>query len=254
MKQITATRSARFGGFSRKVPAFFRGLEKNNNREWFTPRKEFFESEIRAPMVELVTLVNEDLKTFALANAVAVPAKAIYRIYRDTRFSKDKTPYKTHIGAIFPRQGLPKHGGAGYYFGVSHKGLVVAGGMYGPGPEELTAMRQAIAEEPGRLEKLASDRRLTKALGKLQGDRLARVPKGFEKYADTAAGPWLKHKQLYWYVELPVAVALSSGIRKAVVDRFRRMAEALEWMNGAILSRVTKDGQEERPVRPAPMW
>src|SRR5438046_1539014 len=88
-----------FPGFSKKMPSFFRALEKNNTREWFTPRKELFEAEVRGPMIELVSLVNEDLKRFAVDYVVSNPAKALYRIYRDTRFSKDKTPYKTHVGA-----------------------------------------------------------------------------------------------------------------------------------------------------------
>src|SRR3954471_13562169 len=123
-----------FPGFSKTMPAFFRGLERDNTREWFTPRKELFEAEVRGPMVELVTLVNDDLRRFAAEHVLAQPARAIYRIYRDTRFSKDKTPYKTHVGATFARRGFPKHGGAGFYFGVSHKHVEVAGGIYMPGP------------------------------------------------------------------------------------------------------------------------
>src|SRR6266498_75079 len=95
-----------FPGFSKKMTAFFRGLERNNTREWFASRKELFESVVRGPMIELVGSINEDLKKFAIDNVVADPKRAIYRLYRDTRFSKDKTPYKTHIGATFPRRGL----------------------------------------------------------------------------------------------------------------------------------------------------
>src|SRR4051794_6086818 len=77
-----------FPGFSKKMPAFFRGLERDNTREWFTARKAAFEADVRGPMVELVTLVNEDLRQFAAEHALDQPARAIYRIYRDTRFSK----------------------------------------------------------------------------------------------------------------------------------------------------------------------
>src|SRR4051812_46698269 len=143
-----------FPGFSKKMPTFFRALKKNNTREWFTPRKELFEADVRAPMIELVGLINEDLKKFALDNAVADPKRAIYRPYRDTRFSKDKTPYKTHIGASFPRRGLPKHAGAGFYFGVSHEHVEIAGGMYMPGPEELAAGRRGGVEGLGRVSKV----------------------------------------------------------------------------------------------------
>ncbi len=81
------------------MPAFFRGLERNNCRDWFTPRKQLFETHIRAPMVELVTLLNQRLRDFAADHVADEPAKLLYRIYRDTRFSRDKTPYKTHLGA-----------------------------------------------------------------------------------------------------------------------------------------------------------
>src|SRR5258706_1590551 len=162
------------------MPAFFRGLERNNAGEWFAPRKELFESEVRGPMIELVGLVNEDLKKFAVDNVVPEPAKEIYRLSRDTRFSKDKTPYKTHIGATFPRRGLPKHAGAGFYFGVSHKYVEVAGGMYMPGPEELAAVRRAIAADATRFAKLIGAKALVRKVGALQGEKLKRPPKGFD--------------------------------------------------------------------------
>jgi uncharacterized protein (TIGR02453 family) len=250
---MAATTRAGFAGFSKKMPSFFRALEKNNTREWFTPRKELFEAEVRRPMIELVSLVNEDLKRFAVDYAVAVPAKALYRIYRDTRFSKDKTPYKTHVGATFHRQGLSRTTCAGFYVGVSHKSVEIAGGMYMPGPEELSAVRAAIVEDPETFLARVNDRKLSKSMGVLRGERLARPPKGFDAHADSAVGDHLKFKQLYWFVELPAEVALSGGVRKAVVDRFKLMAEALEWLNGALLARLTPD-DAARPVRPAPMW
>ena len=91
------------------------------------------------------------------------------------------------------------------------------------------------------------------ASGPLRGERLARPPKGFDAHADSPVADHLKFKQLYWYVELPADLALSSRLRKAVVDRFKLMADALEWLNGAVLARLTPD-DAERPVRPAPMW
>jgi uncharacterized protein (TIGR02453 family) len=251
---MPATTRATFAGFSKKMPSFFRALEKNNTREWFTPRKELFEAEVRGPMIELVSRVNEDLKRFAVDYTVAVPAKALYRIYRDTRFSKDKTPYKTHVGATFHRQGLSRNTCAGFYFAASHKCVEIAGGMYMPGPDELAAVRAAIVEDSKRfLARVVNDKRITRSMGPLRGERLARPPKGFEEHASSTVGDHLKLKQLYWYVELPADVALSPGIRKAVVDRFKLMADALEWLNGAVLARLTPD-ETARPVRPAPMW
>ena len=101
-----------FAGFPAEGMQFFRSLARNNRREWFQPRKQIYDDQLKAPMMELVTALNAEMMRFA-PNYVAEPAKAIYRLYRDTRFSKDKTPYKTHIAAIFPRRGLVKHEGAG---------------------------------------------------------------------------------------------------------------------------------------------
>jgi uncharacterized protein (TIGR02453 family) len=242
-----------FPGFSKKMPAFFRGLERNNTREWFAPRKELFETEVRGPMIELVGLVNEDLKKFAIDNVVANPAKAIYRLYRDTRFSKDKTPYKTHIGATFPRMGLPKHAGAGFYFGVSHKHVEVAGGMYMPGPEELSAVRRAMVVDSARFLKLVGAKALLRKVGVLQGEKLKRPPKGFED--GSAVGELLKHKQLYFYATLDSKLALSPRIRREVVERFAAMAEVMQWFNDVLLAAARgTEGEEARPRRPDPMW
>ena len=97
-----AVRSARisFQGFPEAGMQFFRSLARNNRREWFQPRKHIYEEQVKAPMAELVTALNAEMMRFA-PDHVVEPAKAIYRIYRDTRFSKDKTPYKTHVAAIF---------------------------------------------------------------------------------------------------------------------------------------------------------
>ena len=245
--------SKTFAGFSKKMPAFFRGLERNNTREWFAPRKEVYESEVRGPMVELVSLVNEDLKRFAMDNAVADPKRAIYRVYRDTRFSKDKTPYKTHIAATFPRKGLPKHCGAGFYFSVSHKSVEVAGGMYMPGPEELGAIRRAVVERSSEFLKLVKAKGLVKKMGSLAGEKLKRPAKGFED-APAELSEFLKHKQWYFYVTLGGDVALSAKIRREVVGRFEVMAEVLAWWNEVLLEATRGEGEEGRVVRPAPMW
>ncbi|MBV8903100.1 MAG: TIGR02453 family protein, partial [Acidobacteriia bacterium] len=89
-----------FPGFPREGVEFLRALARNNRREWFQPRKQMFEEQVKQPMRALVETVNTALMGFAPELATE-PEKAIYRIYRDTRFSKDKTPYKTHIAASF---------------------------------------------------------------------------------------------------------------------------------------------------------
>ena len=246
-----------FDGFSPKALTFFRQLRKNNTREWFTPRKAFFEEHVRAPMLELVALINDDLRTFAVDHVHADCRKAVYRLYRDTRFSKDKTPYKDHIGALFPRAGLPKHGGANFYFGVSDKGVEIAAGVYMPEPPELNAIRKAIAEDAttrGTFRKLLDDKTLKKTMGELQGDKLSRCPKAYPP--DHPAADMLRLKQLYFYVTLPPERALDKSIRREIVTRFKRMAPAVQWLNTACLAAAReRDGEADPiPVRPAPMF
>lgn len=233
---------------------FFRGLEKNNSRDWFTPRKDIFEEHVRRPMIELATQVNEALRSFAVDHVVADPAKAMYRIYRDTRFSKDKTPYKTHIGITFHRAGLPKHAGAGYYFSVSHKEIEVAGGVYMPGPDELHALRTAIAADPAAFLKIIGNPAIRKSMGALLGEQLKRLPKDWQDHAESPAAEYLRYKQLYWFAALPAKLALGPKIAPAVIDHFRVMRPAMEWFNGVILAARTQDMADSRPVRPAPMW
>ncbi|MCP5120127.1 MAG: DUF2461 domain-containing protein [bacterium] len=164
-----------FPGFGKQALQFLRGLEANNNREWFQARKKHYEECLKAPMVTLVEAINRELVRFA-PDHVTEPKAAVYRIYRDTRFSKDKTPYKTHVAANFPRRGLEKQAAAGYYFHFSTKDVTVAGGAYMPGPEQLLAIRTHLAENHKAFEKLLRGKRLRDTLGELKGEQLTRPP------------------------------------------------------------------------------
>src|SRR5205823_14822061 len=109
-----------FPGFPAAGIDFLRDLKKHNDREWFTPRKPVFEAQVRQPMIDLVTAIHREMQRFAPQYAGGEPAKCVYRIYRDTRFSKDKTPYKTYASALLLRNGFDKYtGSAGYYFAIS---------------------------------------------------------------------------------------------------------------------------------------
>src|ERR1700761_111474 len=113
-----------FKGFPSEAQTFLRNLERNNRREWFQPKKTIFDEHVKRPMLELVAALNASIERFAPLH-VTEPEAAIYRIYRDTRFSKDKKPYKTHIAAYFPRRGMDRHTAAGYYVAISHKEVAV---------------------------------------------------------------------------------------------------------------------------------
>jgi uncharacterized protein (TIGR02453 family) len=218
--------------FPPEAITFLKALEKNNNRDWFQPRKEIFESKVKAPMLELVESMNAELLKFAPEH-ITEPKKAVYRIYRDTRFSKDKTPYKTHLAAIFPRRGLGKDAAAGFYFHLSAKGIGIACGAYAPGPEQLLKIRRFIAEN----HKLF--RTTNKLMGPLQGSTLTRVPKGFDPAHP--AVDLIKMKQWVWWVELDAKLATSPKLKSEIAKRFRAMAPMVELLNKPLLGKRPSD-------------
>jgi uncharacterized protein (TIGR02453 family) len=220
--------------FPSEALTFLRGLARNNDREWFQPRKEIFETKLKAPMLELIEAINGELMGFAPEH-VTDPKKALYRIYRDTRFSADKTPYKTHLAAIFPRKGLEKHASAGFYFQLSPKGVGVAAGMYAPGPDELRAARTFLAEHHAEFR--AAVKRAEKVMGKLTGSSVTRMPKGFDPEAPAA--DLLKMKQWLYWQELDVKLATSPKLLSELVKRFRAAAPVLDMLNS---------GQKKRPM------
>jgi len=226
-----------FSGFPPEAMQFFRGLARNNNRDWFLPRKAIFEEKVKQPMRELVELVNAGMKSYA-PDHVTAPDKAIYRFYRDTRFSKDKTPYKDRIAATFPRRGLARHEGAGYYFAVSHKEVAMGGGVYMPMPDTLRAMRERIALHPVEFRKLLASSGAKKLYGAVQGEQLARVPKGFAP--DHPAADLLRYKQFLFYVELPPEVAATREIAVTINKHFRVIAQFVEFLNAPFVEKKKK--------------
>jgi uncharacterized protein (TIGR02453 family) len=218
--------------FSQEAITFFKGLEKNNTRDWFQPRKEIFETKLKAPMFELVEQINAELLKFAPEH-ITEPKKAVYRIYRDTRFSKDKTPYKTHIGAIFPRRMLGRDSGAGYYFHVSAKEVGIACGAYAPGPEQLLKIRRFLAENHKLFRSTAA--KAKKLMGPLKGSTLQRVPKGFD--ADHAAADLIKMKQWFFWVQLDPKLATSPQLKNELVKRFKAMTPVIQLLNQPLLNK-----------------
>jgi uncharacterized protein (TIGR02453 family) len=229
-----------FSGFPQEGLDFFRGLARHNDREWFQPRKAIFEERLRQPMRELVEALNVAMRDFAPAY-VTDPDKAIYRIYRDTRFSPDKTPYKDHIAAIFPRRGMPRHHGACYYFQVSHKEVGIGGGVYMPPPESLMAIRRHIEEHHEAFGRILKSSSLGRLFGEMDGEQLSRVPKGFCA-AHPAAG-LLRYKQFLYWAELPADLATTPGLFREILTRFRAMAPFMDFLNAPLAAPKRLDPQ-----------
>ena len=215
-----------FPGFPAEGLAFFAALQRHNRREWFQPRKAIFEEKLKQPMRELVGAVNSAMRGFA-PDYITDPDKAIYRIYRDTRFSKDKTPYKDHIAASFSRRG--DKAGAGYYFAVSDKEVAIGGGIYMPPPETLFAIRQHLAERHEEFRKIAGARAVRRLFVEVQGEQLTRVPKGYP--CDHPAADLLRFKQYLLYVELPPDLAVTPAVYTEIVKHFRAMTPFVDFLN-----------------------
>jgi uncharacterized protein (TIGR02453 family) len=214
--------------FSPKALSFLRSLKRNNRREWFRARREQYDELLRAPMLEIIRRLDADFRSFA-PDLVASPKVSLYRIYRDTRFSPDKAPLKTHVAAVFPCRGLQKHQGAGLYFEVSPAGVWAGGGMYAPDTAQLQVVREHIAANHRRLAALVESPGFRRTVGRLEGEQLQRMPRGFP--ADHAAGAYLRYRQFLAGREFPAAFATSPRFYPGILTVFRQVAPLTRFLN-----------------------
>src|SRR5437879_7859954 len=167
-----------FSAFPDQGLQFLHSLKRNNNRDWFHSHKSIYEQYVKQPMTELIAALAQEFQKFA-PEMLASPKVSAYRIYRDTRFSKDKSPYKAHVAAVFPRSGLGKHEGAGFYLHISPEELLIGGGLYMPLPEDLNAVRNHIFENPKPFLRIVENTGFRRTFGTVEGEKLIRVPRGF---------------------------------------------------------------------------
>jgi uncharacterized protein (TIGR02453 family) len=219
--------------FTPRTLTFLRALKRNNDREWFKARKEDYETHVRGPMVALIEHLAEDARHFA-PDIVFSARDAIFRIYRDTRFSEDKTPLKTHIAASFPPRSLPRKEGAGLYVQVSYEGAWAGGGIYGPEKNELLKIREHLAGNHQRFRSIVESPRFKKQLGALQGERLQRVPRGFA--ADHPAAEFLKFKQLYAGRDFTPAETTSPRFYTTLLTLFKDMVPLVAFLNEPLIA------------------
>ncbi len=214
--------------FSEESLKFLRGIKRNNRREWFEPRKALFEQVLRAPMLRLIEGVTAAMMEFTPEH-VRPAQKCIMRIYRDTRFSSDKTPYKTRVAAWWARQGLEKTSGGGYYLHVSAEEFVLAAGVYMPEREQLMAIRTFLLDHHEELRALLNDKKLLRLFSLDHGEPLSRPPKGFPK--EHPAMDLLKCRQWAVVATLPAETALAPGLVERAVEHFRTAAPLVALLN-----------------------
>lgn len=220
--------------FSPKAVAFLRALKRNNRREWFTPRKEEYEELLRKPMLEIVEQFALDFRSFA--PELSAGPKSVFRIYRDTRFSNDKSPYKTNVSAVFPHKTLPKLGGAGLYFEVTPEWVWVGGGIHTPDTPLLQKEREHIATNLRRFRAIVESPAFKRKVGKLEGgELLQRVPRGFAP--DHPAANYLRYRMFIAGHECPASFATKPRFYAGVLDVFRHMMPLIRFLNEPLTRR-----------------
>jgi uncharacterized protein (TIGR02453 family) len=228
-----------FDGFRAPAFKFLRGIKRNNRREWFQEHRSEYEECVLVPMRGLVEELDVRLGRFA-PEFVGDPKRSIFRIYRDVRFSKDKSPYKTHAACWFSHRnaghgvGSETHGaGAGFYFHLEPGASLVAGGIWMPPRASLNRIREVLADRPkefGAILRRPAFRRRFPVLG--EESMLKRLPRGF--VAGHPAEPWLRYVSFTVSARLADREVLSPALGDRVERDFRLMLPLVRWLNDAL--------------------
>ena len=216
---------------------FLRGLAKNNNKPWFEEHRADYENQLREPMRDLIGEMNETFKTFA-PEIMGDPKRSMFRINRDIRFSKDKSPYKTNVACWFNHRrastqvGREAAGGsAGFYFHLEPGQSMVGGGLWMPPRPQLNTLRDAIAEDPEGFDRMAKG--LTKKFGGLDDEAvLKRMPRGFSE--DHPAAKWLRYQSFTSGRMLKDSEITSARLPATLAQDFEGLLPLVRWLNGAL--------------------
>ncbi|MGH9600476.1 MAG: DUF2461 domain-containing protein [Terracidiphilus sp.] len=210
---------------------FLRGLARHNDRAWFTPRKAIYEAELKEPMLAILRKVTDAMLDFA-PNHVRPAERCLFRIYRDTRFSADKRPYKTHVAAWWLHRGLEKTSGAGYYFHIDAKEVIIAAGSYRPDKDQLFAIRHWLLDHHREFRKLLQNPKVRSTFEEFEGNALLRPPKGFP--SDHPALDLIRCRQWGLSATLPADEALKPTIAATVIRHFKIAAPVVDALNTPI--------------------
>jgi uncharacterized protein (TIGR02453 family) len=224
------TKLPAFENFPQKTVDFLKKLSKNNNKEWFEKHRDDYNSQFLEPAFQFVTEMGEKLSGVA-PNIMAVPRidKSVFRLHRDVRFSKDKSPYKTNLGILF-WEGKKKMESSGFYFHLDSKGYFLGAGIYMPSKEQLKIYRDAVTDIVlGKELKNAVNKVLKKGNYSIGGKTYKKIPKGYDPsspYAD-----FLLYSGFYAYSE---GADINELIKNDVIEysfkKFKDMLPVHHWL------------------------
>ncbi len=200
---------------------FLRDLEKNNNRDWFNEHKQTFKI-VEKEVKDFYNHVLELLKTHD-----DVDKLKMFRIYRDIRFSKDKTPCKTHFGGSFHRIKPELRGG--YYLHIDPKDTFIACGFWEPHKDDLFRIRKEFEIDDTEIRKIINDKKFVETFGELKGDEVKTAPKGFNK--NHAAIDLIKKKQYIFIKRFSIEEALSSDFAENINDTYKIIRPYFDYMS-----------------------
>lgn len=214
----------------KNVIAFLKKLKKNNNREWFQSHKSEFES-AREDYSEFIGTLIGEIADFDGEVAGVEPKECLFRIYRDVRFSKDKSPYKTNFGAYIAPGGK-KSGATGYYAHIEPGECFLAGGLYRPPTAQLNKVRKAIVSDPKRFSKIVEDRTFKKNFKDFTDtEKLKTAPRGFPK--DHEALEYLRLKNLIAVHRVTEKEIVAPAFPKKAAKIFRSMYGLVDFIRSA---------------------
>ena len=215
--------------FDRRTIKFLVELRENNRRDWFKENKSRYETEVLDPALEFIQSMQDPLEKIA-PHFTAVPKRvggSLMRVYRDTRFSKDKTPYKTNIGIQFRHEQATDVHSPGYYVHIDPDQVFLGVGMWRPAADALLAIRERIVEYPAEWRAASTESRFRRHF-ELGGETLTRPPRGFDKEHPEIED--IKRKDFIAVRQLTVDDALADGFRKQVLTAFRAAETYMQFL------------------------
>ncbi len=214
----------------KQVLSFLTELKQNNNKEWFDENRDRYQ-ESRKKVLFLTELINHELAKFDNEIGILDPKNCVFRIFRDVRFSNDKTPYKTNMGSFIAKGGR-KSVHAGYYIHIEPSGSFVGGGSYCPPADALKAIRTEIFDHADEFKELIKSKSFLKNYPEMYDDKLKTAPKGFPK--DFADIDLLKYKSFAFTSGLDDETITSDDFVAVVVDKLRELYPVNRFINRAL--------------------
>jgi uncharacterized protein (TIGR02453 family) len=219
-----------FEGFPKEGLKFLKQLKKNNNREWFGKHKAEYEEFVKLPIQSLIASLKAPMVKFAPEIDVN-PKRSLFRIYRDTRFSKNKAPYKTHVAAVFHLKGHWEDS-AGYYVHIEPGTIYIGGGVYRPNSDQLKKIRSAIAERSKEFLDIVQSKIFMKRFRVLEGEKLQRAPLGYP--TDHPMVEWLKYKSFYTGVERGEKECFSAQFVESITLVYKDLLPLIRFLNKSL--------------------